>query len=396
MRIAEKEPNSIEEQLPDVLPSPLSSPLLSREEIWSAIELMVNRIETIDSSCTDIFPLYSPGTSDDWVASPGGSWVGGFWSAWWWLRSRITGSALDQRKASDICRCLSQKMTADSINRSLIFWYGASLGDLWFGDENVRKLVEESIAAIAASYDPEMNCIPLGTGIGGGKNGNRLITVDALAPLIQLLNRSEHRVYHQISRCHADTILAACHTGYGAFHASAYFTDGSFQPIGEAGMWSRGQAWAMLGLIRAAAQWGEPYLSYAQSACAYWKRSRPSCSTSLPPNHLDEPSGLPDASASVIASLAMLSLADLASDGTHWRTYAHQQITAIIRSRYFTGFQKNGKHDENGNKTTSGIFWGCCYITGPEKEELVESAWGSFFLMAALSILSDAIEPGDF
>ncbi len=322
--------------------------------------------------------------------------LGGFWSAWWWLRSRITGSALDQRKASDICRRLSQKMTADSINRSLVFWYGASLGDLWFGDENAHKLVEESIAAIAASYDPEMNCIPLGTGMGGGKNGNQLITIDALAPLIQLLNRSEHRAYHQISRCHADTILAVCHTGNGAFHTSAYFTHGSFQPLGQAGMWSRGQAWAMLGLVRAAARWREPYLSYAQSACAYWKRSRPSCSKSLPPNHLDEPSGLPDVSASVIASLAMLSLADLLPDGTHWRTCAHQQITAIIRSQYFTGFQKNGNHEKNGNKTASGIFWGCCYKTGHEKEELVESAWGSFFLMAALCILIDVAKAGDF
>jgi unsaturated chondroitin disaccharide hydrolase len=152
----------------------------------------------------------------------------------------------------------------------------------------------------------------------------------------------------------------------------------------------------MLGLVRAAAQWAEPYLSYAQSACAYWTRSRPSCSRSLPANHLSDPSGLSDASASVIASLAMLSLADLAPDGIHWRTYAHQQITAIIRSKYFTGFQKNDNHEKNGNKTASGIFWGCCYKTAHEKEELVESAWGSFFLMAALCILIDAVKSGDF
>lgn len=393
MHIAEKEPNSIEEQLPDQLFDKPLSPLLSREEILIAIELMLNRMETIDSSCSNTFPLYSPGIADRWVASSGGSWTGGFWSAWWWLRSRITGSAWDQRKASDICRRLSQKMTADSVNRSLIFWYGASLGDLWFNDANARELARESIGAIATAYDPEINCIPLGTGMGGGKNGNQLIAIDTLAPVIQLLNSSEHRVYHQISRCHADTLLAACRTGSGAFHTSACFTHGSFRPTGQAGMWSRGQAWAMLGLSRAAALWGEPYLSYAQSACVYWKHSRP---TFMPPNRLDDLSGLSDPSSSVIASLAMLSLADLAPDGTQWRTYAHQQITAIIHSQYFTGFQKNRDYEKNRSRAASGIFWGCCYKTGHEKDEPVESAWGSFFLMAALCVLIDAIKPGDF
>ena len=363
--------------------------LLSREEMMHALELMIHRMEVVESNCANAFPLYSPGPTDWWAVSPGGSWIGGFWSGLWWLRSRITGSTSDQRKASEICQRLSQKTSGDSINRSLIFWYGAALGDVWFGDASARKLVKESIVSIAAYYDPEMNCIPLGTAMGGGKDGHELITIDTLASLIQLLNCSEHGIYHHISRCHADTLLAACGSDNGAFHTGAHFSQGRFRPTDQAGIWSRGQAWAMLGLSRAAAQWGEPYFTYAHSACEYWRRSRPE---PFPPNRLSHPSGLCDPSSSVIASLAMLSLADLMPVDNRWRTYAHRQITTIVLSQYFTGFQGNSSHQKSKDRPASGIFWGCCYKTSQGKDELVESAWGSFFLMAALCILVDAIE----
>lgn len=361
--------------------------------MMNALELLLQRMDAIGSSCGNIFPLYSPGTTDRWVSSLGGSWVGGFWGACWWLRSRITGSASDRRKAEDICQHLSSKIAAASINRSLIFWYGAALGDLWFRDVKAHEMAATSIDAIAASYDLKMNCIPLGRDMGGGREGNRLISIDTLAPMIQLLNHTEVPIFHQISRSHADALITACGNDNGAFHPSARFDDSRFQPIEPAGTWSRGQAWGMLGLSRAAALWGEPYLTYAQRACEYWKRSRPE---PLAPNRLEDPSGLSDPSSSLIASLAMLSLPELIPNGTPWHTYAHQQITAIIRGQYFIGLSGTSDPAKNGDRPPSGIFWGCCYKSSHEKEELVESAWGSFFLMAALCILLDILQPSEF
>jgi len=127
-------------------------------------------------------------------------------------------------------------------------------------------------------------------------------------------------------------------------------------------------------------------------ACEYWKHSR---SASLPLNRLDDPSGLADPSSSVIASLAMLTLAELLVDGTQWRTSAHREIAAIVRSDYFTGFHENGNHAKSDDPP-SGIFWGCCYKTSSNKEEMVESAWGSFFLMAALCVLLNMLKPNEF
>ena len=259
MHMLEKTRYSIEEQSPGIL--------LSHAEMKQALELLVQRLEAIHSHCTNSFPLYSRGVADQWILSSGGSWVGGYWSACWWLRSRITGALSDRQNAVDICQRLSPKITTDSINRNPIFWYGAALGDLWFSDAKARGLTSASISAIAASYDPEMHCVPLGRDMGGGREGNRLISVDALAPLIQLLSRSEDSAHHQIARTHASTVSAVCGSGNGAFHPAARFADGHFQPTEQAGVWSRGQAWAMLGLSRAAALWGEPYLTCTLRAC---------------------------------------------------------------------------------------------------------------------------------
>lgn len=360
--------------------------LLTQEEIWTAIKLMIARMDAIDDRCADGFPLCSRGTDDRWIVSPGGSWVGGFWAGWWWLRARVTESMADRNKAAQICQRLSSKIHSRSINRSMIFWYGAALGERWFGDESARLLASQSAAALAASYDPAMQCIPVGMDMGAGADGNRRISLDTLASAIELLSDGSHGQAEGIAHRHADVALAACGTAKGAYHNEALYGQGVFQPVGHAGAWSRGQAWAMFGLSRAAARWKEPYLSQARSACEYWLCSRPE---PLTPNRLDQPSGLCDPSASLIAALSMLSLAAIAPDRQRWLSCAQRQIATIVRSQYFTGL-----HAEDG-AAAAGIFWGGCYQTRPGEQELVESAWGSFFLMAALCICAGVIEPTD-
>ncbi|QOJ19891.1 MAG: glucuronyl hydrolase [Gammaproteobacteria bacterium] len=360
--------------------------LLSTSEMIGALESMFRRMEMIDNFCAHDFPLYSLRDTNTWMISSGGSWTGGFWGACWWLRAKMTESADDQRKAAAICRRLAAKIPADSGYRSLIFWYGAALGDIWFHDTQAHALAQESIAALACSFNPKLNCIPLGTAMGGLAKGDQSVSVDNFAALIQLLCSSEQNLHHYIAQHHAETTLTACRRSNGAFHASAYFDERGFLPEDQAGIWSRGQAWAMLGLSRAALRWGEPYLSHAKAACEYWQSSRPDY---LPLNRLDQLEQLEDPSAAVIASLAMLSLARLLPDENEWRMHAHRQISAVIRSCYFTGFMTDSDH-KNGSAS---VFWGCCYKTGQNREELVESVWGNFFLMAALAALTGFVDP---
>jgi unsaturated chondroitin disaccharide hydrolase len=208
----------------------------------------------------------------------------------------------------------------------------------------------------------------LGTALGAGGAGQRIITVDGLASLIDLLTYCGISEHTAIARQHSNTLIDACLTETGACHAEARAVNGYFQATDRAGDWSRGQAWAMLGITRAAQQWGEPYSSMAQSACDYWLNSRPQ---PFPLNRLSEPTGLKDPSATVIAALAMLSLAEQVTEGEQWRDAAIQQLTAVVQSEYLN----------------NGIFSGCCYKIKPHQTALVESSWGLFLLLSALAAI---------
>jgi len=363
--------------------NPYDGPLFSRDEIVAALSLMMERMDHIDAACAGGFPLYSPGAENRWVASSGGSWSGGFWCACWWLRARVTGALSDRRKASETCLRLAPRITSASLYRCMIFWYGAALGDLWFHDCDAGQLATRSASALAAAYDPNLRCIPLGTDFGGGEDGDRRIAVDPLAASIGLASFGGKDA---LARQHAETTIAACGTLSGAYHAQAVHEGGQFLPMGRPGSWSRGQAWAMLGLVKAAARWGEPFIGFAREASAYWLKTRPG---PFPPDRLENPSGPCDPSASVIASLAMLTVAELVSDGALWSHHARRHIAAIIRSRYFAG----SSSERNG--VSAGAFAGAYYRTTPEKQELIESPWSSALLMMALAILAGALEPSD-
>lgn len=361
---------------------PFESPtpsLLLHEDLTNVLMLLFTRMDAIAAQCGEAFPLFARGDSNQWQTSAGGSWLGGFWAGCWWLRAKLTESITDQNQAIAICQRLASKTHADTVNRSLIFWYGAALGDRWCENPYAKNLASQAANALAMAYQPALQCIPLGTDMGGGAQGNGKISIDSLASVIQLASAYADDNDKGWLRQHADTVLNICRTANGAYHAEAEFNAGAWQASGVAGDWSRGQAWAMLACCRAAERWGEPYLSQAETACHYWLQTRPEL---IPPHHLSQAHCLVDPSAALIAALAMLSLADLVPQGNPWRKAAHERISAIIRSPYFTG-----AIPEN-----SGIFWGCFYKTLPNQEELVESAWGVFFLMAGLGILIDGLD----
>lgn len=364
--------------------------LVNTLEMIHAIELLFRRMDMIDHQCGSEFPLFSPGKSNNWTKSQGGSWSGGFWSACWWLRARVTDSLCDQRKASVISQQLAAKTMIDSGYRSLIFWYGAALGALWFQDSHAQQLTQLSVNAITHSFNPKLNCFPLGTGMGEGNRGSQVVTVDSLPSIIQLLGGSHQNLHRLMAQRHTETMLSACYRNNGAVHATARFDGRGFEPLGQAGQWSRGQAWAMLGLSRAAALWGNSYVSLARNACEYWITSRPD---PLAPNRLDESISGYDPSASVIASLAMLALANLIPDGESLWIDAHRQISAVLRSPFFTVLQTDRNPMPDRRNGDSAIFWGCSYKTGSDVEQLVESVWGSFFLMVVLCALAGLIKP---
>jgi|GEM_PF-433898 len=339
-------------------------------ELRAAIVAGCARLDQVAAACGDAFPLYMTTPSNVWTTSPGGSWSGGFWAASWWRRARLTGAAACRARAAAVTARLADKLGIDSINRCMVFWYGAAHGALACGGGTEYALARDAARAIAASFDPSLRCIPLGTDMGGGPKGRISTSVDTLAALVALLTFdgvSPECV--EVARTHVDTLIDVCATPDGAWHPGATFGPSGWRAHVEAGAWSRGQAWVMLGLAVAAERWGDPYRDAASRACDYWLRTRPGV---RPLDRLDRPDQLPDPSAALIAATAMLMLARATPGPSRWAREASLRIGALLRGADYV-------------LVTGGAasFRGACYPVARDTLALVEAPWSSFLLLDA-------------
>ncbi|SDH68311.1 unsaturated chondroitin disaccharide hydrolase [Pseudomonas flavescens] len=354
-------------------PSHAQAPLQALEA-ERAIDQMLARLDLIQAACGEAFPLYCRGVGQPWKASCGGSWLGGFWAGLWWLRAYGQGDRQDQQQAERIARRLADKLDDDTHHRSLIFWYGAGLGARLLDNQPSAALARQARQRLALAFDPLLGAIPLGRDMGGGEHGARCLSIDPLAATLRLFALDAEPHLLNLGRQQLQGSLHACAGADGAWSSHARFVQGRWQPGDAPGNWSRGQAWAMLGLEVGAALYGEPYGACAERAADYWLLSRAHAG---PLNRLDQPHAADDPCAAAMASLALLGRSVTAANGGALRMQAGAQLAAIIRGGDF--------HD--------GCFVGHCYRTAATVEQKVETACGSFFLLAALLAWSGKIDP---
>lgn len=303
-------------------------------------------------------PLYAVGADGPWVESRSGGWGAGCWAGLWWLRARLSGDAADHVRARDLTTNLRTRLDDDTVYRSLLVWHGAQQG-VNAGDDVCRTLLADGAQRLLDSYRPACRAFPLGCSMGGGDTGNAQLTVDSLDSLLALL--ASHPAGAAEARAHVDSLIQACLRTDGWLTPHAHWDGQAWRAQAQADVWPRGQAWAMLGLTRAAQLWGAPYLGLAQRACAAWFARWPHGQPEQPPAGVD-------ASATAIAAVAMFRLAAMAPELACWCARARAQLAAIVRPAHFR----------------RGRFYGACYATRPGQLERVQAPWASYFLAAAL------------
>lgn len=347
---------------------------LETAEARRAINAIFTRLEQIDAACGQGFPLFCTGGGEAWKVSASGSWLGGFWAGLWWLRAHCSGRRSDLQQAQRIAERLRGQLDCDTHHRSLIFWYGAGLGARLLADPLAEELTEQAVQRLAWAFDPVLGCIPLGREMGGGEYGDSRLSIDPLAATLQLFALNAEPRLLGLGRQQLQTSFRACAGTGGRWSSHAHVDQGQWQAGDVPGNWSRGQAWAVLGLGTGARLYGEPFSSDAEKARRYWLGSR---GLSVPANRLDQPQGLDDPCAAAMAALALQGQAVDAVEAQILRQQAGQLLAAILRSADFE----------------AGRFIGHCYRTTASAEQKVESACGSFFLLAALLAWTGEIDP---
>ncbi|WP_272669679.1 hypothetical protein [Providencia sp. PROV178] len=362
----------------------MSKEKLSHQDIISVIDALFHRIEVIELESCGRFPLYRF-ADQTWKLSTGGSWMGGFWAGALHLKAFKTRSRVDRDHAIKMSKKLESKLNSDTLQRSFIFHYGAGLSNWLSGDPMAKQMCYLAGHAIAKSEQAELGFIPLGSAMGGGTSGSQIFNIDPLASTLSLLSVAG---YHELAGRQMSKAVSACYEQTGCWYSEASYQSGQFIHHGVPGDWARGQAWAMLALMRAVHLFGDGYWSFAWQTVERWCAEY---SYHIPINRLSQPEGVRDPCASLIACIAMLGLARLMPDAAWLESHALQQLATVVRS----GYLDEGQFALFGSGALfkEGKFIGHCYQTSEKEESCVESPCGIFYLLAALMAADRQIEP---
>ncbi|QUH02497.1 glucuronyl hydrolase [Saccharopolyspora erythraea] len=340
-----------------------------------ALERSLLGVRTTLEEVGDRFPMFARHPGDTWTTSRRGSWTGGFWVGLLWLRAAVTGERAHLRTASDWTESLLPRADDSTSTRAMTFWYGAALGHLLTGDARAAEVAHIGAKALAADFRPELGIIPMGTAFGTGDAGLRESFVDPLAALVRLLPWADG-AHTALARSHLDEHVRLCLNAGGAVSAHLRWDEATSQlrPEPRPGTWSRGQAWALLGLAEAATALDGAYLPFAHAVAEHWLRTRPH---QPPPDRTDGPPAALDTSAAAISASALITLGRRCESGRRYRDFAMATVDALV-----------GEH-----LTGTGALLHGSYRTGPDGTESVETVWGNFFLTLTLAQLTGAVGP---
>ena len=329
------------------------------------------------------------------------NWTAAFLPGLLWQVAAERNSVLHARWAMEEVRDLRAVTAYDDPDIGFVFWRAAQLGSelacatpvpgLGLSAKSCAelrslarraadRLAARSLSNVAGLIPTQVDeslcsqCLP---------NEARII-VDQLHNL-PVLAGSRDAARRELARKQARWIAAnllrpdgaAFQQGFISRIAGVLTRTGNYQGLDDGSVWSRGQAWAISGLARAAADLDDPVLlAAAVRAADWWLANEPVDAPPLYDFHAP-PDAPRDSSALAIAGAGFAVLADRceatgACDGARYRAAAGSAELALL-ARLETGAQL-GRLGE-GAYTVGGLPW----------DESAELPWGTDFLAELLT-----------
>ncbi|MGH3611896.1 MAG: glucuronyl hydrolase [Pseudonocardia sp.] len=354
---------------------------LRPDERSCAVSHLVEHVERLHRASGDRFPV-ARAVGEDWLLSRRGSWSAGCWAASLWLSARVR----DDRRASAARACtewLARSADEDTSARATIFWLGSAAAPPLM-DVRVWERARDVTARVVGTFDAARGIVPDGAALGRGAAGLHEAMIDAGFAVSRLLHRMDGAVpgAGAVAQRHVETLLSGVTDG-----GRAHVTCGGGPPAGpcgNAGVWARGQAWALLAAV--AAGWdapGDGALDHARALARHFAAlpvPAPDLLEAVPQGAQPVRPSIVDTGATAIAAYALLGLAEQDPvDGERHRALAENLLAVLVRAHL--------------TDPRAGLLHGSYRLTGLHAQE-VESVWGNFFLLAAL-LVTDAGLPAD-
>jgi unsaturated chondroitin disaccharide hydrolase len=329
------------------------------------------------------------------------NWAAGFLPGLLWQVAAERNSVIHARWAMDEVRDLRKVATLDDPDVGFVFWRAAQLGHDLACTTTVPRLALSAQACaqlgslsrqaadrlVARSATNPLGLIPTWadeTLCSQCLPGELRIIVDQLHNL-PVLTESPDPARRALALTQARWIAAnllrpdgaGLQQGFIARATGALTRTGNYQGFDDVSVWSRGQAWMVSGLARAATDLEDPVLLAAAVRAAEWWLARFPVDVP-PPYDFTAPPGAPrDSSALAILGAGLAVLADRCRatgecDGARYEAAADAAATALV-ARLESGAQL-GRLGE-GAYTVGKLPW----------DESAELPWGTDFLAELLT-----------
>lgn len=367
----------------------------------SALNLLLDRVQSTRDEIGDAYPYYADPVNGKWVTTAKGDWCSGHWIEC----LRITGELTGQRElideAIDRTRSLRPMADYEDMFRAAKFYYSAAR----LAEAEARDDMRE-LALDVAGRMREM-AIPINGGMAIGRQvqvltttlaSNSIVAVDNVHPNLMLdwyaARVTGKTTYHMGARRHLDlTIQDFVRDDGSTIEFINYDYDSGaiqrhFTLLGahDNSCWSRGQAWAIGGFLRAWEELGDQkYLDVARKLFDYWLAN---CDEDFVPPwdfldpQIEQGNIVPidtSALAIVVAQLARLAVLDtLPDDVRYFVNYLEPMLEGLCT--HLTPLTPD-------DSRPVGMLLDGCFNNVKDFANHHELLWGDFFLLEALYCL---------
>jgi unsaturated chondroitin disaccharide hydrolase len=374
-------------------------------ESWQrALDLLCERILVIRKAVGDAWPYHYDPASGAHDTVTDGDWCGGHWVECLRIVGELTGDRAVELESAERTERLRPYLERDDMFRGHRFYYSAARQYAWTGDRKFRTLALAAAYAVRSMAIPANGAMPIGTQVQVRSTkifGRDKVCIDNVHPNLILdwwaTTQTGDSTFLEGARRHLDL---TARDFILPDHSTVEFIDYEvatgriarphYTLLGahDSSCWSRGQAWAIAGYLRAWEATREPrYLAIGGHLLNYWRANTDD--SWIPPYDFKDPrleterASVPldtSAAAVIVEQLARLAV-------TSRRTAAEAQVTQALAPviegliGHLTGMGATVPNLERG------ILLHGCFNQPRNYATRSELIWGTAYLLFALYYL---------
>ncbi len=370
-----------------------------------ALDLLVGRVGHTETEVGMHWPYHADPKTGKWEVTDDGDWCGGHWVECLRIAAELSGNQALQHSAVQRTERLRPYLERDDQFRGHRFYYSAARQFDAMGEPRFRTLGLAAAYAMRSMAMAVNGAMPIGTQVQVKSTtlaSRNIVAVDNVHPNVQLdwwaRRLIGDPVFETGVRQHLDTTTRDFIRKDGSTVEFIEYNPETGLPLREFTLlgahdhscWSRGQAWAIAGYLRAWEELGDDsYLAVARKLLAYWMDH--SDSSTVPPwDFMDpllktDPKSVPldtSASAIVVEQLARIAVhPDLSAKAPDMVDALHTMLAGLLQ-------HLTPKEDAKPGRLLDG-----CFNQPREFANHSELIWGTAYLLFTLYYLKTGKAP---